>query len=542
MTNSEKAPGILLEELRTLRRSISELKEVLEQRKSAAIPGSVLTTEPPIINQDPSLSSILTIIDQMSQIAGIAIESKLEERELLEELEQIQAAYHLNQALDHARDLDEICEEALSSYQAIMETLKATVEFRNRDGMWQMQAWRGLSDEARLAVASITKDFIDPSNPLPLFLSDIFQEPRLQPILLLLEQDSIRSMAFLPLVYRGRLIGNITIYYQIQRAFSDREIRLTQLLNSHIAFALDRMQGDMALRESEERLRMLAESSGDVLYRLRLDQAQFDYLSPAILRLTGYTPAEINSLQFSSLVTRIETPSGVDLTHQEFANGRIDLRKKEHRVVYQICTRSGELIWVEDHSFPWKGKDGAVVGWVGILTDITERRQAEEKLRYLGTHDALTGLFNRAYFEAELERMERSRHSYVSIIIADVDGLKAVNDSMGHKGGDDMLHRTALVLRTAFRAEDMVSRTGGDEFAILLPGTDSEAAEKAVNRLKKSLAAHNSTYSGLQLSISVGVATAEKGWLLSEALKQADERMYREKLTRTGHVRWRISS
>lgn len=540
--DAEKSPGVLLEELQTLRRGISELKETLEQQHYTRLAGTTPPLQIVSTHHEPSLNTLVTIVDKVSQIAGIAIESKLEEHELLEELEQIQAAYYLNQALNHARDLNEIYEEALNSYQTILENSNASVELFDRDGKWQTQAWRGLSENAQKVLKPVTQDLIDTTNPQPIYLPDILLEPHLGSFWESLEHENIRSLASLPLVYRCKLIGNVTICYETPHTFSPREMRLTQLMNSHISFAVDRMQGEMALRESEERLRMLAESSGDVLYRLRFDQTKFDYLSPAILRLTGYTPAEINSLQFSSLLTRIETPSGVDLTRQEHTSQRIDLHKDEQRVVYQICTRGGDLRWVEDHSFPWKGKDGEVVGCVGILTDITERRHAEEKLRYLSIHDGLTGLFNRAYFEAELERLERSRHSFVSIIVADVDGLKEVNDTLGHKAGDDTLHRTALVLRAAFRAEDMVARTGGDEFAILLPGTDSEAAEKAVNRLRKSLLAHNSTHSGQPLSISVGVATAEKGWLLSEALKQADERMYREKLTRTGHGRWRITS
>ena len=161
-----------------------------------------------------------------------------------------------------------------------------------------------------------------------------------------------------------------------------------------------------------------------------------------------------------------------------------------------------------------------------------QRKRMEEKLWYLSTHDGLTGLYNRTYFEEEMTRLERGRQFPISILMVDVNGLKAVNDSQGHEAGDELLRRTAQVLLISVRVEDMVARIGGDEFAVLLTGTDVSAAEKAVERVIKNLKAHNIKYNGPPLSLSLGVATGEKGNLLAKVLKEADKNMYQDKLLR----------
>jgi diguanylate cyclase (GGDEF)-like protein/PAS domain S-box-containing protein len=161
------------------------------------------------------------------------------------------------------------------------------------------------------------------------------------------------------------------------------------------------------------------------------------------------------------------------------------------------------------------------------IIDITERKQVEERMRYLSTHDVLTGLYNRNLFEAELERMQDSRLEPINVMVVDVNGMKTTNDTYGHAAGDDLLRRTAQVLKTSFRKEDIIARIGGDEFVVLFHGTIS--TQDAVTRVKDCLIDHNHWYDGLPLSLAIGAASGAKGSSLVELFKKADYLMYRDK-------------
>ena len=116
-----------------------------------------------------------------------------------------------------------------------------------------------------------------------------------------------------------------------------------------------------------------------------------------------------------------------------------------------------------------------------LIIDITEKKLAEEKTIYLSYHDQLTGLYNRRFYEEELRRLDTERNLPITLVMADVNGLKLTNDAFGHLAGDQLLINIAEIIKKECRADDIVSRTGGDEFIMLLPKTDSASAEKIVS-------------------------------------------------------------
>jgi diguanylate cyclase (GGDEF)-like protein len=167
-----------------------------------------------------------------------------------------------------------------------------------------------------------------------------------------------------------------------------------------------------------------------------------------------------------------------------------------------------------------------------IGENITERKKTENLLLHMSMHDRLTGLYNRAFFDEELNRLSLGRQLPISIIMADVDGLKNINDTFGHAAGDRLIKLAAHVLLQAFRTEDVVARIGGDEFAVLLSSTAAPDAEEAIARVRKFQDEANAVNDEFILSISLGVATAKSGKGLVNAMKLSDERMYINKYSK----------
>ena len=163
------------------------------------------------------------------------------------------------------------------------------------------------------------------------------------------------------------------------------------------------------------------------------------------------------------------------------------------------------------------------------LLDITARKKAESYLEYLGKHDVLTQLRNRAYFEDELKRLERKGPWPITVVALDLNGLKATNDQSGHAAGDALLRRAGEVLSKLADKPCCAARIGGDEFVILLPGADAQAGQLVMDSVRSLVELNNQFYAGAPLSLAMGCATAEKGERLENTVSRADERMFADK-------------
>jgi diguanylate cyclase (GGDEF)-like protein/PAS domain S-box-containing protein len=175
------------------------------------------------------------------------------------------------------------------------------------------------------------------------------------------------------------------------------------------------------------------------------------------------------------------------------------------------------------------------------IEDITERKKIQEELQeskklfeYKSYHDGLTGLYNRNYFSEQMAHLGKdlARSAPVSIITIDIDGLKIINDTLGHKVGDDLLISAAMIISACFREVDLVARIGGDEFSVILPGVDRRAALAKKARISKRVDAFNRGNPAVPINLSIGVATSQDVGkeTIYDIYQKADENMYQFKL------------
>ncbi|WP_420264495.1 diguanylate cyclase domain-containing protein [Candidatus Magnetominusculus dajiuhuensis] len=308
-----------------------------------------------------------------------------------------------------------------------------------------------------------------------------------------------------------------------------------QKINSRMnddMIVLQQMSDEM--RESEERFRLIAESVSDVIWTLDASMDSFTYVSPSIASLRGFTVEEAVNETFAEAMTPQSYAYVRDILMEKLAcfkdSGNIDCFSE--RIELEQKCKDGRIIPVEVVLSAIIGADGQIKEFVGISRDITQRKKEEEKLKYRSTHDSMTGLYNRAYFDAELERVAKGRQFPVSFIVADLDGLKRVNDSIGHEAGDRLIRGASDVLKMAFRGSDVVARTGGDEFIVILSETDEGLSVRSIDRVRAYQSEYNKNNNGRPVSISLGAATAYCALDIELAIKDADKRMYEDKVSR----------
>jgi diguanylate cyclase (GGDEF)-like protein/putative nucleotidyltransferase with HDIG domain len=176
---------------------------------------------------------------------------------------------------------------------------------------------------------------------------------------------------------------------------------------------------------------------------------------------------------------------------------------------------------------------------IAIIRNITSEKIYREKIEYLSYHDGLTGLYNRRFFEEELNRLDKDRNLPLCIIMVDLNGLKLVNDSFGHLVGDEMLIKVADVLRRACRSDEIIARIGGDEFVILVPGMGDEQVSSLVDRIESNLTEER--VGDLELSVSLGWGIKfDNTESVQDTFRKAESMMYKKKLYESPKIRNRI--
>lgn len=292
------------------------------------------------------------------------------------------------------------------------------------------------------------------------------------------------------------------------------------------------------LRYSEARYRMLADNSTDIILNLDID-GRVRFVSPSITQLGGFDPANLLGQDAAMLVAPEDRESA--------ANSHIMTLRGGGAVVcfeYRTLTASGEQRWFETHSRAVRDDSGVVDGVVSVLRDISDRKLTETQLFQAALTDPLTHLPNRRAFDQEFERLVRQADSQPSmgcIALFDLDHFKRVNDTYGHDAGDRVLREFGRIAMATIRGGDVVSRIGGEEFAVLLRHASLEQAVPVCERLRNAIQDMAIMVDGfpVRVTASAGVAVIEREGI-GNVLRNADAALYQAK--RDGRNRLRLAA
>ncbi|MCB0827224.1 MAG: EAL domain-containing protein [Solirubrobacterales bacterium] len=286
-----------------------------------------------------------------------------------------------------------------------------------------------------------------------------------------------------------------------------------------------------------DRFRQVFEQSPIGICLVRPD-GTFERVNSAYERITGYTAGELEGIPFTEITHADDLEEDRRLVRSLF-KGEIDRYSLEKRNI----RKDGDVVWVDLTVARLSEVAGDDPRALYMVEDITERHQFHQRLQHMVDHDALSGLFGRRRFREELaSALAGPADSQVALLSLDLDNLKFVNDSFGHTVGDQLIVRAAEVLRAHVNGAGILARPGGDEFAVLLPGLDGEAARLLAEGLAEAISAEvrvGVADRTVRLTVSIGIATAQTGEDASteQILMEADTAMYDAKASGRNCVR-----
>lgn len=275
----------------------------------------------------------------------------------------------------------------------------------------------------------------------------------------------------------------------------------------------------------ENKIFQLVERSKDIIYYYELKpKYKHRYTSPSVEHFLGKgTLAALENNPNTPF--DIIHPDDYEIMYKK-TTGDIDYNKG---IIQRLRDTEGNYKWFEEYATPIY-ENGELIAVQGIMRNIDEKVKLEQDLQYRITHDVLTDIYNRDFFERTMEKYDKDFDTTVAIILCDLDELKYLNDNYGHKKGDILIKESAQLLNQHFSENAIVSRIGGDEFAIILVNIEQAQVESLCKKLSEEITKYNVSSEDIEIKMSVGYAYSEHSIGEMEHLfTEADQHMYQDK-------------
>lgn len=327
-------------------------------------------------------SKVVDLERKIAELEREVVERRRAEEQLERELRRFQGLYDLAIAMTTDRSLDDNLQLIVEKSRDILRTdlshiallEEATEEFyKHSSSGIRTEAYRQLRLPLEKGLGGLVA-----RTRKGITVSDYIAESRLDADMAqVIANEGIVSAMAVPVQMGSAILGVLYVLNRRPTVFSGPDLDTLALIGNLAAVEITRKRMEESLRQSEERFRFMAETTRDVIYRLRYDAMTYDYLSPGIENLTGYSQEEIGRSGFGTLVARIDVPGEENVPPERIAQQRLEGTVGEYRADYLIWTKNGQMKWVRDHSSPWRDETGEIIGSVGILSDISEYKRAE---------------------------------------------------------------------------------------------------------------------------------------------------------------------
>jgi diguanylate cyclase (GGDEF)-like protein/PAS domain S-box-containing protein len=278
--------------------------------------------------------------------------------------------------------------------------------------------------------------------------------------------------------------------------------------------------------ENEQIVFKLVEDSKDVIYHFEvMPELKFTYISPSLEKFIGkgiikdsfedpYAPFErIHPDDYENLCKKIKD----ELDYNQI-------------LIQRWKDNEGKYRWFEEYATPIY-KNGQLVAVQGIMRNIDEKLELQRNLEYRINHDALTGIYNREYFEITFTKLNEQKNTSIAIILCDLDELKYTNDHFGHKKGDALIKVAARLLNQFSSVTNTVARIGGDEFVLLIEEMSEEEVKQLLNSILKAIESNNGSGTNIIIRLSIGFAFSPNSiGQMTDLFSHADKKMYEDKM------------